>query len=333
MKRFGLIHTKVLDSLSFRGAVGTKQSQGKIATPACRNAFFPNAVFGRSALRCGGTSFGLAMTYKNSKCVLMNSKGISILFLVIAMLLMIAIGYVFSYLIPTKQKSVVFAIQSNQAFFIAQSGVEFAVRYAYTQTPPWTTTGQLDGLDGMTRNLGVGRFVLDYDSANDTLHSLGEVPIGTERRRISVSKFTSFLPRLTLALGYDVPCWCQGTSRARFYIQNVGGSDIAVNAFSGSWNSSGQPKTIERIDMGVTTPLVQKYAGDYVNGSLPPANFNMGGGSQTITPGQVIEVVINWSKNTNADNIFITFYDIFGTPYTFSLDPEGRGLDSCPHPC
>ena len=62
---------------------------------------------------------------------LINSKGISVLFLVIAMMLMVTIGYVFSYLIPTKQKSVVFPIQSTQAFFIAQSGVEFAVRYRH----------------------------------------------------------------------------------------------------------------------------------------------------------------------------------------------------------
>ena len=129
--------------------------------------------------------------------VLTNSKGISVLFLVIAMLLMITIGYVFSYLIPTKQKSVVFPIQSTQAFFIAQSGVEFAVKYAITQTPPWTTPAQLNGLDSMTRTLGAGRFILDYDSTNNRLISVGEVPIGTGRRRIVVSNFTSFLMAIT----------------------------------------------------------------------------------------------------------------------------------------
>ena len=127
--------------------------------------------------------------------VLTNSKGISVLFLVIAMFLMITIGYVFSYLIPTKQKSVVFPIQSTQAFFIAQSGVEFAVRYANGQG--WTTTTQLNGLDAMTRNLGGGSFILDYDSTNNILTSRGMVPIGTERRRIVVSNFTSFLMSIT----------------------------------------------------------------------------------------------------------------------------------------
>ena len=107
---------------------------------------------------------------------------------------MVTIGYVFSYLIPTKQKSLVFPIQSTQAFFLAQSGVEFAVRYAKNQG--WTTTVQLAGLTGMTRNLGAGRFTLTYTNTApnlDTLTSVGEVPIGTERRRIVVSSFTSFL--------------------------------------------------------------------------------------------------------------------------------------------
>ncbi len=130
------------------------------------------------------------------KINLKNSKGISVIFLVIAMLLMVTIGYIFSYLIPTKQKSVVFPIQSTQAFFIAQSGVEFAVRYALNQTPPWKTPAQLLLLNGLAvyqRNLGAGRFTINYTNTTDTLTSSGEVPTGTERRRISVSNFTKFL--------------------------------------------------------------------------------------------------------------------------------------------
>ena len=110
------------------------------------------------------------------------------------MLLMVTIGYVFSYLIPTKQKSVVFPIQSTQAFFLAQSGVEFAVRYAKDQG--WTTTTLLtNNLNGITRSLGSGSFTLTYNYATygDQLISVGQVPTGTERRRIVVSNFTSFL--------------------------------------------------------------------------------------------------------------------------------------------
>jgi hypothetical protein len=100
-------------------------------------------------------------------------------------------------LIPTKQKSVVFPIQSTQAFFIAQSGVEFAVGFANGNG--WTTTALLNNLNNPpnnTRNLGAGRFTLTYTNVApnlDTLISVGEVPSGTERRRIVVSNFTRFL--------------------------------------------------------------------------------------------------------------------------------------------
>jgi hypothetical protein len=131
------------------------------------------------------------------KINLNNSKGISVIFLVIAMLLTVIIGYVFSYLIPAKQKSVVFPIQSTQAFFLAQSGVEFAVRYAKDQG--WTSTTLLNNFNiapNNTRSLGAGRFTLTYTNVApnlDTLISVGEVPIGTARRSVMVSNFTSFL--------------------------------------------------------------------------------------------------------------------------------------------
>ncbi len=137
-----------------------------------------------------------------------NSKGISVIFLVIAMLLMVTIGYVFSYLIPTKQKSVVFPIQSTQAFFLAQSGVEFAAHYADTQTPPWTTPAQLAGLTGMTMTLGAGSFTLTYTNTApnlDTLISVGYVPSGTERRRIVVSNFTTFLMSINYIASASTP--------------------------------------------------------------------------------------------------------------------------------
>ena len=150
----------------------------------------------------------LLHTLRNSG--LMNSKGISVLFLIIAMLLMITIGYVFSYLIPTKQKSVVFPIQSTQAFFIAQSGVEFAVRYA--QDNGWTTTTLLNSnlniAPNNTRTLGAGRFTLTYTNVApnlDTLISVGEVPSGNERRRIVVSNFTKFLMSISYFQSASTP--------------------------------------------------------------------------------------------------------------------------------
>jgi hypothetical protein len=120
-----------------------------------------------------------------------NSKGISVIFLIIAMVLMITIGYVFSYLIPSKQKSVVFPIQSTQAFFIAQSGVEFAIRYAQENG--------VGTLNGTTLPLGNGQFSLTYNaSGTGTLTSNGQVPAGTTRRSIQISNFTSFLAPISI---------------------------------------------------------------------------------------------------------------------------------------
>lgn len=162
----------------------------------------PYSKGGQQLKRSWSTSVGATLcgrpTGADGGTPLHNSKGISVLFLIIAMLLMVTIGYVFSYLIPAKQKSVIFPIQSNQAFFIAQSGVEFAVRYACGNG--WTTTAALDAnINNVQRNLGNGRFRLTYNFATygDKLISVGEVPTGTERRKIVVSNFTSFLMSIT----------------------------------------------------------------------------------------------------------------------------------------
>jgi len=87
---------------------------------------------------------------------------------------------------------VVFSIQSTQAFFLAQSGVEFAVRYAKDNN--YTTKNLLNTNlgGGVTRPLGTGSFTVTYASSNDTLTSVGYVPTGTQRREIVVSNFSSF---------------------------------------------------------------------------------------------------------------------------------------------
>lgn len=246
----------------------------------------------------------------------LNSKGISVLFLIIAMLLMVTIGYVFSYLIPTKQRSISFVISSNQAFFIAQSGVEYAVRYASDQG--WTTTALLSNLNGITRSLGSGRFILTYNYATygDALISVGEIPTNTPRRSIRVSNFTSFLSQgLIIDPGSPAPFWTTPNQTVRFFIKNVSGSNIILTAFSATWTES--PSTrLREIDMAGA----QKFFGNYRNGD-PTQNFNRGGNSQTILPNQVIRVDMNWLSNTVTGNIVIIFYTATGQGYTFTLNP------------
>jgi archaellum component FlaG (FlaF/FlaG flagellin family) len=233
------------------------------------------------------------------------------------MLLMVTIGYVFSYLMPSKQKSIIFPIQSTQAFFLAQSGVEFAVRYAQDQG--WTTTTLLNNLNNRTRTLGSGRFTLTYiyGTYGDTLISIGEVPTNTPRRSIRVSSFTSFLQQtqaLIIDPGSPVPCWVITNQQVRFYIKNVGSSDITLNAFQANWTQT-QQTMIRWIQMDGSV----RYSGSYKNND-PQAPFST---NETITPGQVVRVEVYWQHQRVSGNINITFYDTTGGSYTFNLNPTG----------
>ena len=183
-------------SLALVGSVHRDRVASQVGATHCGR---PAGVHGWTPLRnLYLSSLSLRRERVGVRVNLRNPKGISVLFLIVALLLMMAVGYVLSYLIPTKQKSVIFPTQSNQAFFIAQSGVEFAVRYASGNG--WTTTAALDAnINNVQRNLGYGRFHLTYNFATygDTLISVGEVPSGTERRKIVVSNFRSFLMSIT----------------------------------------------------------------------------------------------------------------------------------------
>lgn len=270
----------------------------------------------------------------------MNSKGISVLFLVIAMLLMVTIGYVFSYLIPSKQKSVIFPIQSTQAFYIAQSGVEYAVRYAVAHN--WRTAANLAGLNAVgvnQRNLGVGSFTITYINTApdlDTLRSVGEVPSGTEKRRIIVTNFTTFMQQhLVLDTAYPVPCLTDTGAgyyyELTFYIRNIDTSgSIILNSFRANWNPRPvTDPTINRVRfnaIGGGTNI--RFSASYSNGAAQ-TNFSS---NQTMNNSTTYRVRIRWISITtpyNFTNLIVYFYDTNGNEYTFSLDPDENGVPTC----
>ena len=255
--------------------------------------------------------------------ILCNSKGISVLFLVIAMMLMVTIGYVFSYLIPTKQKSVRFPIYSTQAFFIAQSGVEYAIRYASDRGWRGTTDGVYDlTLLNGSYPMGNGTFTLSYSPPpTNTLTSTGQITGSSENRVVQVTNFTPFL-RLIFNPGSAAPRWTQGTRRARFFFRNVRGTNITLTGFAASWNS-GVTRTITDITLdGNWRWNNGNYSSDPDLSPTQPFN----GGSETVVPNEVITVVVYWSGNTNAQDIIIKFFTAAGEGYTFNLDPASDGL-------
>jgi hypothetical protein len=259
-----------------------------------------------------------------------NSKGISVIFLIIAMSLMIIIGYVFSYLIPSKQKSVVYPIQSTQAFFIAQSGVEYAVRYAVAHN--WRTAANLAGLNAAgvyQKNLGAGRFTINYTNTTDTLISYGEVPIGTEKRRITITNFTTFMQQhLVLDTTY-APCLHYTlaggnyTYEVYFHILDTDTTgNTILNSFRASWDVD--PPTINRVRFTATN----RWTGTYTNGGAR-TNFTT---NQTINAVTSIQVRIRFADLPNAYNfssLVVYFWDTTGIMYTFILDPDHDGLPTC----
>jgi len=266
----------------------------------------------------------------NRKDLLHNSKGISVLFLIVALLLLITVGYVLSYLIPVKQKSIKFPIYSTQAFYIAQSGMEYGVRYCSDQG--WrgaTDTGRLDydrlNDSGVNqRNIVIGKvngkFTINYDTGTNSLTSTGEMNTSTEKRIVRVSNFDQFL-RLTFT---SSPCWISGYSneRAQFDIRRWRGTGVTLTAFSATWQQGGTARNITTIRFGNNT----RFSGSYANGS---GIRNFTGGNQSVGTGG-ITVEIRWNAAmTNPRNIVITFYTAAGVGYTFNLDPAGNNLPAC----
>ena len=248
-----------------------------------------------------------------------NSKGLSVLFLVIAMLLMVTIGYVFSYLMPSKQKSIIFPIQSTQAFFLAQSGVEFAVRYA--------KDNGLGTVDGMTRSLGNGSFSLSYNSGADTLTSAGQVPTGTERRTISVSNFSQFIgenlsldPSFSTCLTtvYDGGLG-KNVHLVRFRI--ISSSGVTLNAFQSYWTGNPANRRIRYIRIGGTTAW---GPGTYSPTAFPPASQTSFTSNQTVPPNTstMVEVQFNDTFNLNRGpfDMYVIFYSTTGRSYNLILN-------------
>ncbi len=254
-----------------------------------------------------------------------EEKGISLLFLIMALLLLTTLAYVLSYLMPMKHKSVIFPLHSLPALALAQSGLEYGLRYSADQG--WRTRLDLERLNNAQvcqRNLGRGRFFIQYHTATDTLSSTGEITNSFVRRVVYLNNFSSFL-RLIFAPASPLPCWATETRQARFFIQNVRNEMVILTAFAASWNQIPPTRHIIRLDM----EGVPKFAGNYQNGR-PAESFNRGGGHQTILPGAVIPVVIEWNNNVlNGTNILISFYTPAGKSYAFNLDADGDGLPTC----
>lgn len=252
-----------------------------------------------------------------------NANGLSVLFLIVALLVMVTMGYVLSYLLPAKHRAIALALYSVQAFYLAESGVEYAIRYGKDQG--WTTPSALLALNAAgvnQRSLGRGSFTISYDAISDRLTSTGQVS-GLGERRIILSNFSSFVAP-GLALVSPDACWVNPRTEARFYLRNQGTSALSLVAFSSSWY---EPPV--RSLTGLQIDGVQKFSGSYSSAS-GLQNFTPPGNTLLINPGQTVRVHLYWNANISPHcSVVFTLYDALGVPYPITLDPEGDGLPSC----
>jgi hypothetical protein len=257
-----------------------------------------------------------------------DHRGVSIIALIIIMMVLGSLGYVFSALIATKQYSMGMAAPSQQAFYIANSGIEYGIRYASERG--WTGAA-LSGLDGMAVNLGQGQFTLDYNGTADTLSSAGQV--SASQREAALENFTSFVSNIQcmeLVSSIDPPsisgipaCTYQSNRYVRFYIRNICSSQptITLTDFSATWNPA------SRVLQRVWFDGALKFQGGYNSGD-PWMAFNRGGSSQDVdtccgAQYEGVQVLVRFN-NVLADNttFILQFRDANGDVYTFSLgDP------------
>lgn len=262
---------------------------------------------------------------------LTDDRGVSIIALIVIMLVMGSIGYVFSSLIATKQYSMGMAAPSQQAFYVANSGIEYAIRYASERG--WTTGPDLNNLDGVVVNVGQGQFTLDYDEPADTLSSIGDV--SDAEREVALENLASFVSDIQcieLVTSIDPPpitgipscTYNQGPRTVvRFYIRNICSSQplITLTHFRATWNPA--QRRLQRIWFDG----VLKFAGGYGSGD-PWTALNRGGDSQDVdtchgAQYQGVEVQVRFNRILAGNTAFVfQFRDTNGEEYTFDLaDP------------
>ena len=119
---------------------------------------------------------------------ILRNDGISVVALVIVLLLLSTLGTVLVSLIITKQKSALLPLKSAQAFYAAQAGIEYAIRY-YNDTVFDPVANYSIG----TKNLETGSFSVTYDpdSVEQSITSTGTA--GTAKRVITLASFPTYI--------------------------------------------------------------------------------------------------------------------------------------------
>ena len=127
----------------------------------------------------------------------MRNDGVSVVALIIALLLLSAVGLVFSSLVITKQKSAPLPLRSAKAFYLAQAGVGYAIRYTADHYVDFQANPA--SIFPMTKSVGAGSFNVTYDAGENSITSTGTA--GTAKRVITLVSFPGYVAGQGITLG------------------------------------------------------------------------------------------------------------------------------------
>ncbi|OPY77547.1 MAG: hypothetical protein A4E65_02702 [Syntrophorhabdus sp. PtaU1.Bin153] len=200
---------------------------------------------------------------------LSNSKGISLVILIVAMTLITILGVSFVSIMASKQKGFLYQIDSYRALNLANAGVEYAIRYA---SEGLDSNGDSilfsdQDLSTLGRSLGGGTFSIDYAYSQtiDTDRITVTGTYGSSSRRVRLSRFRRYLSPLTL-----VPSAAPQRNGAQTIIPVICNNEnnVTVNLINLTVNASGAH--LQQIQ--AVTAISSSIVFDFNDNLFPPCS-------------------------------------------------------------
>lgn len=170
-----------------------------------------------------------------------RKDGISVIVLVMVISLVGALAYVLTSLTITKQKSVPLSFRPAHAFYLAQAGIEYAIRYTSdNESSFWIDPNNIFPI---TRGLGAGSFTVTYETGTRSITSTGKVSSG--ERQIKLSRFPEYLAGGDIVPVPGKPPYNKGKRKIIIPISNNSGSKLYIFQIDIAKDKGGKLKWIE----------------------------------------------------------------------------------------
>jgi len=237
-----------------------------------------------------------------------RNDGVSVVALIIALLLLSTLGVVFSSLIMTKQKSARLPLKSAQAFYSAQAGIGYAIRYTADNYGLFQANPA--NIFPMTKSMGAGSFNVTYAAGANSITSTGTA--GTAQRVIMLASFLSYVASQGVTLDPENPPY-QGTggggNKKNIYIPTVNNYDYDVYLFRIDLaKEGGKPARMNEIELGGTTVWTGSKVAVSTNPDSPTSFPFNEVTYYTMAPGTLVDRIRVQAKSEVSGTWYLTFH-------------------------